>query len=228
MNKIPQIETKQLTKTYVNGDNSFTALKNANISINQGEQLAIIGKSGSGKSTLMHIMSMLDSPTSGEVLINGKNSINLPSEKKDKIRNKMFGFIFQQFFLNPNNTVLDNITLPLKIQGVGKKEREERGKKLLKEIDLINKEKEKAVNLSGGQKQRVAIARAMINKPEVVFADEPTGNLDTETGSTIIQLLFNYSKKNNVTLIFVTHDTDLSRLCKRQVEIVDGRITKDN
>ena len=224
--KQPQIEIKDLTKTFMNGKTSFTALKDVNVAIDKGEQVAILGKSGSGKSTLMHLMSVLDSPTKGEVLINGENASQLPSSKKDNLRNKVFGFVFQQFFLNPNNTVLDNITLPLKIQGIGKKERDEKGKQLLKDVDLSDKEKEKAVNLSGGQKQRVAIARALINDPLVIFADEPTGNLDTETGDQIIKLLFRYSKDKKITLIIVTHDNEISKLCKRQIHIKDGAIVK--
>ena len=219
-----QLEIKSLTKTFRNGSTPFTALKNISLSIKQGEQIAIIGKSGSGKSTLMHIMSILDSPTEGEVFVDGKNTTHLSEGEKDRLRNKVFGFVFQQFFLNPNQTVIDNITLPLKIQGMGEKERKKKGKKLLKDIGLEDKEREKAVNLSGGQKQRVAIARALANDPLVIFADEPTGNLDTDTGDQIIKLLFQYSNDKNITLIIVTHDDEISDLCKRKIHIKDGEI----
>ena len=219
-----QLEIKSLTKTFRNGSTPFTALKNISLSIKQGEQIAIIGKSGSGKSTLMHIMSILDSPTEGEVFVDGKNTTHLSEGEKDRLRNKVFGFVFQQFFLNPNQTVIDNIALPLKIQGMGEKERKKKGKKLLKDIGLEDKEREKAVNLSGGQKQRVAIARALANDPLVIFADEPTGNLDTDTGDQIIKLLFQYSNDKNITLIIVTHDDEISDLCKRKIHIKDGEI----
>ena len=190
-----QIQLKDLTKTYQDGTQSFTALHDINLSIKAGERVAIIGKSGSGKSTLMHVMSLLDSPTAGDVLIEGKSVSRINEYQKNKLRNKAFGFIFQQFFLNPQQSVLHNVALPLKIDGVPSTERNEKAKSLLKNVGLEDKMNEKAVNLSGGQKQRVAIARALVNDPLVIFADEPTGNLDTETGKQVIDLLLQYNEE---------------------------------
>lgn len=221
------IGTQNLTKTYGKKDSLFTALDAVNIDIKQGESVAFIGKSGSGKSTLMHVLALLDSPTDGEVLIDGKPASKLNRRQKDIYRNKRFGFVFQQFFLNANDTVLSNVTLPLKIAGVGKAERDKQGMLALKAVELDDKAKNKANDLSGGQKQRVVIARALINNPSVIFADEPTGNLDSVTGELIEDMLFKLNKKKNITLIIVTHDTDLANRCDRQIRIKDGKIEKE-
>lgn len=221
-----QIQLKNLTKTYQEGTHPFTALHNIDLSIQKGEQVAIIGKSGSGKSTLMHVMSLLDSPTTGDVLIEGKSVAHISEYQKNKLRNKAFGFIFQQFFLNPQQSVLNNVALPLKIDGVPSSERKQKAMSLLKDVGLEDKMNEKAVNLSGGQKQRVAIARALVNDPLIIFADEPTGNLDTETGQQVIDLLFGYNKSKDITLIVVTHDQDIAQICKKQIHLSDGKITE--
>lgn len=220
------IEVKKLRKTYGKGDSSFTALKGVDLAIQQGEVVAVIGKSGSGKSTLLHLLALLDEPTKGNVLIDGTNTSKLSRKQVDKIRNEDFGFVFQQFFLNANDSVLDNVILPLKIAGVPSRERKRRGKEALAAVELADKASSKAVDLSGGQKQRVAIARALINKPKVIFADEPTGNLDTATGDKIESLLFKLHKEQGITLIFVTHDDDLAKRCDRQIVIKDGQIVK--
>ena len=225
MNKV--IEAKNLTKVYGKKATAFTALKNINLSIYEGESVAIVGKSGSGKSTLMHILALLDRPTKGEVLIDGENASKLKNRQLNRLRNERFGFIFQQFFMNANDTVLENVLLPLKIAKLSRKKRKKEALDALKIVDLESKVKNKATDLSGGQKQRVCIARAIVNKPQIIFADEPTGNLDSATGDKITDLLFKLNKEQGVTLIIVTHDEDLAKLCNRIIRISDGKIVSD-
>lgn len=219
------LETNQLTKIYGKKDMAFTALDEVNLNIAEGESIAIVGKSGSGKSTLMHLLALLDKPTSGTIQVYGDETGKLSTQQLDKLRNQSFGFVFQQFFLNANDSVLNNVTLPLKIAGIGRRERNAKGMEVLRSVELDDKAKSRANDLSGGQKQRVVIARALVNSPKVIFADEPTGNLDSNTGETIENLLFALNKQSNITLIIVTHDTDLANRCDRQVYIKDGRIT---
>ncbi len=221
------IEVKNLTKTYGKKANTFTALKGINLSIYRGESVAIVGKSGSGKSTLMHLLALLDRPTKGSVFIDGKNATTLKSRELNQLRNERFGFVFQQFFMNANDTVLENVLLPLKIAKKSRKERNKLAMDALKIVDLESKEENKALNLSGGQKQRVCIARAVVNDPQVIFADEPTGNLDSATGDKITDLLFGLNKEKGVTLIIVTHDEDLAKLCNRIIRVSDGKIISD-
>lgn len=220
------IEAKSLVKSYGKGEAAFTALKGIDLTIKDGDVIAVVGKSGSGKSTLLHLLALLDTPTTGTVSIDGTNITNLSRKDTDSIRNRDFGFVFQQFFLNANDTVLNNVILPLKIGGISVRERKKRGLAALEAVELKDKANAKAVNLSGGQKQRVAIARALINEPKVIFADEPTGNLDTATGAKIEELLFSLNKQKGITLIFVTHDADLAKRCDRQIVIRDGKIVK--
>lgn len=222
------IELKNVTKTYGKKSTAFTALKDIDLTIKKGESVAIVGKSGSGKSTMMHILALLDKPTSGQVIINGKNSAKLHGKELNKLRNSTFGFVFQQFFMNANDTVLDNVLLPLKIAKINPFKRKKQAMEALKIVDLETKARNKATDLSGGQKQRVCIARAIVNDPEIIFADEPTGNLDSATGDKITDLLFELNKKRGVTLIIVTHDEDLAKLCSRIVRISDGKIISDN
>jgi putative ABC transport system ATP-binding protein len=218
------LSVKKLTKVYGRKSSAFTALRNVSLDIKQGESVAIIGKSGSGKSTLMHLLALLDTPTSGTIKIAGKKTSDLKKWELNDLRNEKFGFVFQQFFMNPRDTVLGNVILPLKIGGVGRRERRQRALDALATVDLLDKAKSRAVDLSGGQKQRVCIARALVNNPEVIFADEPTGNLDSHTGKKIEDLLINLNKTKNITLIIVTHDSDLARRCKRRVHIKDGEL----
>ena len=220
------ISVKNLSKVYGKKENSFKALKGVSLTINKGDSLAIIGKSGSGKSTLMHILACLDRPTSGTYLFEGKNVNKLKPAELDRLRNERFGFVFQQFFMNANDTVIDNVALPLKIAGVGKKERQKLALETLAQVDLKDKAKNRAKNLSGGQKQRVCIARALINRPDVLFADEPTGNLDSVTGAQVEDILFKLNKEHGITLIIVTHDDDLAKKCNKRVYIKDGLIKK--
>jgi putative ABC transport system ATP-binding protein len=218
------LKVDKLVKSYGKGENTFKALRGVSLTIKKGETVAILGKSGSGKSTLMHLMALLDKPTSGTVILDGQDASQLKKRQLNNMRNKLYGFVFQQFFLNANASVLENVVLPLKIAGVGSKERNHRGMQVLKQVELEDKAKNKANDLSGGQKQRVVIARALINEPQIIFADEPTGNLDSTTGQKIEDMLFDLNKKKGITVIIVTHDQDLAKRCDRQLKIADGRI----
>jgi len=220
------IEAKNIAKIYPSAGEDTVALKDINLEIKQGESVAIIGKSGSGKSTLMHILATLDRPSDGELLFANRHAHNLSAAQIDHVRNKRFGFVFQQFFLNARNTVLENAVLPLVIAGVPAAERNRKGLLMLENVGLLDKAKKRAGELSGGQKQRLCIARALITKPLVIFADEPTGNLDTENGQIITDLLFKLHKEHNITLVIVTHDPDLAKLCDRSIVMKDGRIVE--
>jgi len=225
--KTAQIVVDDIKKSYGKKQNIFYALNGVSLSIAKGERLAIIGKSGSGKSTLLHILACLDKPSTGSVLFENTKTSALNQKSLDKLRNQKFGFVFQQFFINPNDSVVDNIALPLKIAGIKKRARRQRAVELLKEVDLNDKAKSRARDLSGGQKQRVCIARALINNPEIIFADEPTGNLDTTTGTQIENLLFKLNNEKNITLIIVTHDEELANRCDRKIYLKDGKILKE-
>ena len=170
----------------------------------------------------MHLLALLDRPTTGQLLVAGKDASGLKDPELNHLRNETFGFVFQQFFLIPNASVLENVILPLKIAGVGAKERRERGMAALAELELDDKAKNKAVNLSGGQKQRAVIARALVNNPKVIFADEPTGNLDTSTGKVVEDILFSLNKDHGITLVIVTHDEEIAQRCDRQIRMKDG------
>lgn len=224
MNKSNLIEVKNLVKVYRDGNTYFKALNGVSFSIQKGESVAIIGKSGSGKSTLMHLLAALDKPNEGEILINGQNIAKMKKRELNRLRNQTFGFVFQQFFMNPKDTVLQNVILPLKIAGVSSRKRKEIALKALEAVELTDKAKNKASNLSGGQKQRVCVARAIANSPEIIFADEPTGNLDSKTSKKIEDLLFGLNKESGITLIIVTHDESLAAKCDHQIRIQDGQI----
>lgn len=221
------LTVRGLHKVYGKRDSKFEALRGINLKINRGESVAIVGKSGSGKSTLMHLLALLDRPTKGEIILDGTNTSKLKQRDLNKLRNKEFGFVFQQFFMNANDTVLNNVMLPLKIAGVGVKERRRRAMHALTIVGLESKAKNKASDLSGGQKQRVCIARAIVNNPAVIFADEPTGNLDSNTGAKIEETLFSLNRDKDITLIIVTHDEELAEKCNRQIRISDGHIESD-
>lgn len=218
------IEVKNLVKTYGKKDNTFNAVDGVAFSIPTGKSVAILGKSGSGKSTLMHIMSGLDKPTSGQVLIDGKDILSLKQKYIDSFRSKKMSFIFQSFFVQAKESCYDNVSLPLEIAKVPYSRRKKMIETALAAVDMSEKINAKAGELSGGQKQRLAVARAIVNSPKILFADEPTGNLDSMTGEMVENLLFNYSKENNVTLIIVTHDPDLAKRCEIQIHLKDGKI----
>jgi putative ABC transport system ATP-binding protein len=218
------IDAKNITKSYGSGANRFDALKDVSFQVARGESVAIVGKSGSGKSTLMHLIALLDTPDSGTLSVEGTDALRMKQRELNRFRNKQFGFVFQQFFLTPNTSVLDNVVLPLTIAGVKRSERKRRGREILTQFELESKINNKATALSGGQKQRVVIARALINEPSLIFADEPTGNLDSATGGVVEDTLFALNKEKGITLVIVTHDEDLAAKCDRQVYLKDGEI----
>jgi putative ABC transport system ATP-binding protein len=222
------LSTHGLHKTYGKRDAKFEALRGINLEIHRGESVAIIGKSGSGKSTLMHLLALLDRPTKGEIRLDGQPTSKLKQRRLNHLRNKEFGFVFQSFFMNANDSVLNNVILPLKIAGVGRRERKSRAMEALRIVGLESKAKNKANDLSGGQKQRVCIARAIVNDPKVIFADEPTGNLDSTTGAKIEDILFRLNREQGITLIIVTHDQELANKCERQIHISDGHVVSDD
>ena len=220
------IEIKNITKVYGKKHNIFTALKDVSLTIPTGASVAILGKSGSGKSTLMHAISGLDKPQKGQVLIDGEDILKMRTKAVDEFRAQKIGFIFQSFFVQGNEGVIENVSLPLEIARVPQRRRASKIKAALQAVELYDKRKSKAKDLSGGQKQRLAIARAIVGEPDILFADEPTGNLDSETGAKVEELLFGYNKERGTTLIVVTHDADLAKKCDYQILIKDGRIEK--
>ncbi|CDK00297.1 Uncharacterized ABC transporter ATP-binding protein YknY [Microbacterium sp. C448] len=223
----PLISVTDVHKSYGRGANRFDALRGVSLDIRAGESVAIVGKSGSGKSTLMHLLALLDQPTSGRIDLEGTDTRTLRGRALNRTRNRTFGFVFQQFFLTSGTTVLDNVMLPMKIAGVGRRERKRRGHAALAQLELDDKARNKALDLSGGQKQRTVIARALVNDPRVIFADEPTGNLDTATGAVVEDILFGLNREHGITLIVVTHDEDLAARCDRRILIRDGLIVAD-
>lgn len=220
------IKVKNLTKVYGKKENTFTALDNVSFDIEEGTSVAIIGKSGSGKSTLMHIMSGLDRPSSGRVTIHNQILHDMKPKRMDNFRAKEMSFIFQSFFVEANQTCYQNVILPLEIAKVGRRDRRKHVLEALAQVDLSDKVNNRARDLSGGQKQRLAIARAIVNKPRLIFADEPTGNLDSATGETIIELLFGLNRSMGSTLVIVTHDPELADRCQMQIVLKDGKIEK--
>ena len=222
------IELKNVTKIYGKKKNQFVALNDVSLRIPTGVSVAILGKSGSGKSTLMHAISGLDRPQQGQVIIDGQDILKLKQKQVDEFRARKIGFIFQSFFVQGNESVTDNVSLPLEIVKMPRGLRESKINEALKAVDLYEKRKNRARDLSGGQKQRLAIARAIVGSPQIIFADEPTGNLDSETGAKVEELLFNYNKQEGATLIIVTHDVDLAKKCDYQILIKDGKIKGSN
>lgn len=222
----PIIELRNVWKTYYIGENRIDALQGLNLEVNKGEFVAIQGPSGSGKSTCMNIIGCLDLPTKGEVYLDGTNIQNYTESELSQRRGKKIGFIFQQFNLIHTLTAEKNITLPMIFQGVEKETQKERAEELLKLVQLEDRGDHRPGELSGGQQQRVAIARALANDPEVIIADEPTGNLDSKTGEIIIHFLKELNKKGK-TIIIVTHDEKVAAETKRILSIKDGKIIKE-
>lgn len=220
----PLLSAVAVTRTYGRGDSAFHALRGVDLDIHRGESVAIVGKSGSGKSTLMHLLALLDRPTSGAVMVEGRDAARLRPREINALRNATFGFVFQQFFLTAGQTVFENVSLPLVIAGVSRRERRERTMAALDALGIADKAKNRAVDLSGGQKQRVVIARALVGEPSVIFADEPTGNLDSATGAQVEDILFGLQRDRGITLVVVTHDHELAARCGRAVTIADGEI----
>jgi putative ABC transport system ATP-binding protein len=222
----PLIEIKGLTKKYRLGQEVITALDHVDLTIEEGEFLCILGTSGSGKSTLLHVMAGLERATKGEVFIKGVSVTKMKERKMAGFRRKHMGFIFQSYNLLASSTAVENVALPLIFDRVNKKERVKRSREMLLQMGLKNRLKNKPTELSGGQQQRVSIARALINNPKIVFADEPTGNLDSKTTKEIMEILSEKVKNSGVTLIMVTHDLDLAGYGDRVISMIDGKITK--
>jgi putative ABC transport system ATP-binding protein len=217
------VELRNVSKIYHLGGEEIRALDDVSLDINGGEFISIIGPSGSGKSTLMHILGCLDSPTLGTIMLDGTKIEKASPRELATIRNRKIGFVFQFFNLLPKLNVLQNVELPMIYSGTSGKERRERGMEALKMVGLENRSKHKPNQLSGGQQQRVAIARALVNSPKIIFADEPTGNLDSHTGEAILNLFRDLSEKGR-TIILVTHDPEIAAVTPRRIEIRDGKI----
>ena len=221
------IKVQNLRKVYKVGSEKVVALDNINLEIEKGEFCCIVGTSGSGKSTLLNQLAGLEKPTKGSVVINGENISKMDEKKLAVFRQNNIGFIFQAYNLMPTMTAVENVALPLMFQGVKKSVREKKARAILKEMQLKDRMNHKPTELSGGQQQRVGIARAFVGQPSVIFADEPTGNLDSKTTEQVMDMLMEISEKNNITFVMVTHDPELAKKAKRVVTLVDGKIIHD-
>jgi putative ABC transport system ATP-binding protein len=222
----PLIEFRRLYKIYRMGDNLVRAVDGVSVRIDRGEFVAIVGQSGSGKSTCMNIIGCLDVPTSGEYLLNGRNVGKMSGNALAEIRNKMIGFIFQQYNLLPKLSVRENVEVPLLYAGLPKKVRRERALEVLERVGLSGKLHNRPNQLSGGEQQRVAIARALAGRPSVILADEPTGSLDSKTGSEVIGLIRELHREGN-TIVLVTHDASIASEARRIIRLADGRVVFD-
>ena len=220
------IKLEGVSKVYGKRDNKFHALSDINLSLPENKTIAIIGKSGSGKSTILHLLGGLDRPTSGTIRIHDKELTGLSKKEMDRFRSELLGFVFQSFFVEANQSCYQNVALPLEINKVPIRKRREIIDQALEQVELTDKSNSKAGTLSGGQKQRLAIARAIVNRPKVILADEPTGNLDSATGNKVIDVRFDLHKEQGSTLVIVTHDIDIADKCDIQVFIKDGKIEK--
>ncbi|WP_305879417.1 MULTISPECIES: ABC transporter ATP-binding protein [unclassified Flavobacterium] len=221
------IEIRGLRRNFQLGGETLEVLKGIDLDIQKGEYVALMGPSGSGKSTLMNLLGCLDTPTSGRYVLNGQDVSTLHDDELAEIRNKEIGFVFQTFNLMPRTTALDNVALPMVYAGYGKSDRHARAREVLTQVDLANRMDHQPNQLSGGQRQRVAIARALVNKPSIILADEPTGNLDSKT-SVEIMALFNEIHAQGNTVILVTHEEDIAAYAKRVIRLRDGMIESDS
>ncbi|MCA2498906.1 ABC transporter ATP-binding protein [Staphylococcus xylosus] len=221
------IELVDINRHFKNGDEENHILKDINININEGEFIAIMGPSGSGKSTLINILGFIDRGYQGDYLLNGENYKKTSDNQLSDIRNKTVGFVFQNFKLIQNNTILENVSIPLVYAGIGSQERKQRVINTLHDVGLYDKENLVPNKLSGGQQQRVAIARAIVNKPKFIIADEPTGALDSKTSKDIMELFMKLNKEFNTTMIMVTHDRKVADKADRIIHILDGRVQRE-
>ncbi len=221
----PVVKLSKINKIYTSGEIYFQALKNINLEVKKGEFAAIIGASGSGKSTLMNLIGLLDHPTSGNYTLDNQDTAHLKENSLAQIRNKKIGFVFQSFNLLSRTSALENVALPLIYAGIAASERKEKAKKALEQVGLRDKLSSHPNQLSGGQQQRVAIARALINDPEIILADEPTGNLDSRSGIEIMKI-FHKLNKEGKTIIMITHEADIAKNARRIIRLKDGEILK--
>lgn len=221
------IEIKNLKKSYPLGDSQLMILKGISLEINQGEFVAIMGPSGSGKSTLMNILGCLDKPTSGKYFLDGDDIGKQNNDQLATIRNQKIGFVFQGFNLLSRTSAIENVELPMIYAGVAEEERHRRAAEALKAVGLERRMDHQPNQLSGGQQQRVAIARALVNQAPIIFADEPTGNLDTKTSVEVMELFTEFNRRLNRTIILVTHEEDIARYSDRIIKVVDGEIVSD-
>lgn len=223
------IELKDIRKTYVMGDIKLPVLKGITMSVEKGDMVALTGVSGSGKSTLMNILGCLDRPTSGEYWLDGEEISRLSNDGRADIRNRKIGFVFQNFNLLPRTSALENVIMPLGYTAshLSEKQMLERGKAMLERVGLADRMDHEPARLSGGQQQRVAIARALVNNPSILFADEPTGNLDTKMSEEILRIFNEINSSEGVTIVLVTHEADVANSAKRIVRLVDGEIADD-
>lgn len=222
------LKTENLVRRFQSGSKKITVLDNMNFGIEEGTVNAIVGPSGSGKTTLLGLSAGLDRPDEGTVELNGIAIDSLNEDERAEVRNKYVGFVFQTFQLVPTLTAIENVMVPLELRGDNSSDVRERARYLLEEVGLADRTHHYPTQLSGGEQQRVAVARAFINSPKILFADEPTGNLDTETGAHVENLIFDLNKKENTTLILVTHDLELASRCERTIKISNGKIVEDS
>lgn len=223
----PLIKISNIKRDFVLGNEIVYVLKGIDLEINKGEYVALMGPSGSGKSTLMNILGCLDTPTSGSYILNGKDVSKMKDDELAEIRNKEIGFVFQTFNLLPRTTALDNVALPMIYAGLPKPERNKRAVEVLQQVNLGDRMDHQPNQLSGGQRQRVAVARALVNKPSIILADEPTGNLDSKTSIEIMNL-FNDIHANGNTVILVTHEEEIAAYAHRVIRLRDGLIESDS
>ncbi len=221
------IQLHDITKTYVTGTTTLLALDHVNLNIEERELVAIIGESGSGKSTMLHALGLLDKPTSGSYLLNGREVAKLKDDELSSLRNLKMGFAFQAFFLLPRFNAIQNVMLPLLYRGVGLTESKERALQMLEKLNITKFQYQKPNQMSGGQQQRVAIARALVGNPDIIFADEPTGALDSKTSKEIIDLFLKLHEEEHKTVIMVTHDLKIAMRCHRVITMRDGKIIND-
>lgn len=221
------LQVKNLTREFKSGSNVLTVVNDINFEIEEGTSCAIVGPSGSGKTTLLGLCAGLDRPTSGEVILRDVSFDPLSEDERALVRNQHVGFVFQTFQLVPTLTAVENVMVPLELRGEATKKVRKRAMELLEEVGLGDRTHHYPTQLSGGEQQRVAIARAFINEPKILFADEPTGNLDTETGAHIEELIFDLNEKERTTLVLVTHDPELAEKCDRIIRIKNGQVESD-
>lgn len=222
------IKLENVWKTYKLGETNLSVLKGVNLEIAPGTFATIMGPSGSGKSTLMYMLGLLDTPSQGKVFLQGQDTTNFSEDKLAEVRGKRIGFIFQQFNLLQNLTALENVMLPMIFQGISEQKRKEKAKILLESVNLANRINHKPSEMSGGEQQRIAIARSLVNDPEILIADEPTGNLDSTTGKAVMEILTKLHREQKKTIIVVTHDPNIAHYSQNIIHIQDGQIVANH